>query len=328
MTFGTSWRTLLDECEELAADATLITPLSETRFRLTGVQEHRIVIEFVDSGDSQPLQREQFETLAERITDAGGTFDLQRLPPDADPFAAVLSLHPRYEINDQAGTLTETDEPTTSQLITGTSGQSPDEQKQDRTEPDLDVYADMLLLIDALERHDPTALEDCETPALINLYTLLSDVQRNAGDLRQDVREVLLRRVHHDQPVHGQYGSVQRTSRRNRSLKDDDEVMGVLEDAGIPRERILAVDREKVDDALDVTDLSETDVYEVEESEYVRKADVDEERKETRLQGLKDQLALSDDPDAEELRQEVDDLEQRIEELTEFKPGTEVGSRS
>jgi len=330
MPFTASWRTLLDECDELAADATLITPLSETRFRITDIQEHRIVIEFVESGDSQPLQREQFETLAERITDAGGTFDLQRLPPDADPYAAVLSLHPRYEIDDRAGTLTETDDPTTSQLITGATTQSTDDQDDaaDRTEPDLDVYADMLLLIDALERHDPTALEDCETPALINLYTLLSDVQRNAGDLRQTVREVLLGRLHHDQPVHGQYGSVQRTSRRNRSLKDDGEVIDVLEDAGIPRERIMAVDREKVDEALDVTDLSESAVYETEESEYVRKADVDEDSKETRLQGLKDQLALSDDPDAEALRQEVDDLEQRIEELTEFTPGSEVGSRS
>jgi hypothetical protein len=330
MPFTASWRTLLDECEALAADTTLITPLTDTRFRLTDVQEHRIIIKFVDSGDSEPLQREQFETLAERITDAGGTFDLQRLPPDAEPYAAALSLHPRYEINDQAGTLTETDEPTTSQLITGTSTQPAADQEDaaDRTEPDLDIYADMLLLIDALERHDPTALDDCETSSLINLYTLLSDVQRNAGDLRQDVREVLLGRLHHDQPVHGQYGSVQRTSRRNRSLKDDDEVLDVLKDAGVPRERILAVDREKVDDALDVTDLSESAVYEIEESEYVRKADVDEERKETRLQGLKDQLALSDDPDAEELRQEVDELEQRIEELTEFKPGSEVGSRS
>jgi len=153
-------------------------------------------------------------------------------------------------------------------------------------------------------------------------------VQRNAGDLRQAVREVLLGRLHHDQPVHGQYGSVQRTSRRNRSLKDDGEVIGVLEEVGIPRERIMAVDREKVDDALDVTDLSESAVYEIEASEYVRKADVDDERKETRLQGLKDQLALSDAPDAEELRQEVAELEQRIEELTEFKPGTEIGSRS
>lgn len=178
MPFTASWRTLLDECDALAADATFITPLSETRFRLTDVQEYRIIIEFVDAGDSQPLQREQFETLAERITDAGGTFDLQRLPPDAEPYAAVLSLHPRYEIDDRAGTLTETDEPTTSQLITGTATQSAADQDDaaDRTEPDLDVYADMLLLIDALERHDPTSLEDCETPALINLYTLLSDV--------------------------------------------------------------------------------------------------------------------------------------------------------
>lgn len=153
-------------------------------------------------------------------------------------------------------------------------------------------------------------------------------MQRNAGELRQDVREVLRGRLHHDQPVHSQYGSVQRTSRRNRSLKDDDEVLDVLEDTGVPRERILAVDREKVDEALDVTELADSAVYEIEESEYVRKADVDEEHKETRLQGLKDQLALSDDPDAKELRQEVDELEQRIEELTEFKPGSEVGSRS
>jgi len=131
-------------------------------------------------------------------------------------------------------------------------------------------------------------------------------VQRNAGDLRQAVREVLLGRPYHDQPVHSQYASVQRTSRPNRSLKDDEEVIGVLEDAGIPRERIMAVDREKVDDALDVTDLSESAVYEIEASEYVRKAHVDEDRKETRLQGLKDQLALSDDSDSEALRQEVD----------------------
>jgi len=197
MPFTASWRTLLNECEELAADATLITPLSETRFHLTDVQEYRINIEFVDTGDSQPLQREQFETLAERITDAGGTFELQRLPPDAELYATVLSLHPRYEIDDRTGTLTETDEPTTSQLIKRASTQPTDEQDEteDRTEPDLDVYADMLLLIDALERHDPTELEECETPALINLYTLLSDVQRNAGDLRQAVREVLLGRL-------------------------------------------------------------------------------------------------------------------------------------
>lgn len=82
---------------------------------------------------------------------------------------------------------------------------------------------------------------------------------------------MFLGRLHHDQPVHRQYGSVQRTSRCNRSLKDDDEALAALEDASIPRERIIAVDREEVDEALDVTELSESAVY---ESEYVRKADI------------------------------------------------------
>jgi len=57
--------------------------------------------------DSQPLQREQFETLAERITDADGAFDLQRLPPDADQYTALLSLHPDTRSTTEVGTLTE-----------------------------------------------------------------------------------------------------------------------------------------------------------------------------------------------------------------------------
>lgn len=332
MPFSASWHTLLDECTALSTGATLITPFTDDRFRITDIQEHRIVVAFTDSEEANPLQREQFATLAERISERNGPFNLQRLPPDAEPYAAVLSLHPRYEINERAGTITETDEPTTSQLIAGRSTYSQSaaeqDQTQERAEPDLAIYADMLLLIDALERHDPTALDDTETPALINLYTLLSDVQRDAGDLRQRVREVLLDRLHHDQPVHGQYGSVQRTSRRNRSLKDDETVLDTFEAAGIPRERITGVDRDKVDEALEVTDVSESDIYEIEQSEYVRKAEVNEERKETRLQGLKDQLALSDDPETEQLREEVEDLEQRIEELTEFTPGSELGTRS
>jgi hypothetical protein len=42
----------------------------------------------------------------------------------------------------------------------------------------------------------------------------------------------------------------------------------------------------------------------------------------TTLQGLKDRLAVSNDPEAEVLRQGVDRLEQEIEELTEFSPGS------
>jgi polyhydroxyalkanoate synthesis regulator phasin len=72
-----------------------------------------------------------------------------------------------------------------------------------------------------------------------------------------------------------------------------------------------------------VTELSESEIYEIGASEYVRKADVDEQQKETRLQGLKDQLAASDHEDATELREEVEELESRIEELTSFHRGSE-----
>jgi hypothetical protein len=328
MPFSASWHTLLDELDDLPDGATLITPLSHDRFYVSGVQEQRVIIEFLDRDidETRPLQRDQFETLYRRITDEPDGFDLDRLPPDADPYPAVLSLHPRFEIDEDRGVIGETEGPTTSQLLD--SGDDAETIEEERTEPDLDVYADALLLIDALERHEVEVLEDIETDALVNLYTLLSDVQRNANDLRQDVADLLLNRLHHDRPVSGPFGSVQRTTRRNRSLRDENEVLETLEDAGIDPERVMGVDRQKVDDALDVTELSEGDVYEIGESEYVRKAEVDEERKETRLQGLKDQLAAAEGDEPDELRREIKELEDRIEELTEFKSGSQFHTQA
>ena len=326
MPFSVTWHTLLDELDDLPEGAILVTPLSHDRFRVTDVQEQRVVVEFLgrDIDETRPLQRDQFETLYRRITDEPGGFDLDRLPPDADPYPAVLSLHPRFEADEDAEAITETEEPTSTQLLDS----EPETDIAERTEPDLDVYADALLLVGALERHEVEMLEEMETDALVNLYTLLSDVQRNANDLRQDAADVLLDRLHHDRPVSGPFGSVRRTTRRNRSLKDDEEVLETLEKAGIDRERVMGVDRAKVDDALDVTELSESDVYDIEESEYVRKAEVDEERKETRLQGLKNQLAAAEGDEAEELREEIEELEGRIEELTEFKSGSQFHTRA
>jgi len=328
MPFSVSWHTLLDELDDLPEDATLITPLSHTRFRINDVQEQRVIIEFLtrDIDETRPLQRDQFETLYRRITDESDGFELDRLPPDADPYPTVLSLHPRFEIDEDRSVIVEKEGPTASQLLD--SGDDTEAVEEKRTEPDLDVYADALLLVDALERHEVEALDEVETDALVNIYTLLSDVQRNANDLRQDVADVLLNRLHHDRPVSGPFGSVQRTTRRNRLLKDEEEVLATLEEAGIDSERVMGVDRGKVDDALDVTELSENDVYEIEESEYVRKAEVDEERKETRLQGLKDQLAAAEGDDVEELHDEIEELESRIEELTEFKSGASFHTRA
>ncbi|ELZ02546.1 coiled-coil domain-containing protein [Natrialba asiatica] len=327
----TSWHTLLETIAELPPDATLLTPLSRDPFQITETQDHRILVEFEHESETVPLQREQFETLLQRVQDTAGGFDLDRLPSAAEPYATTLSLHPRFELDDRAGTLTETETPTGSPLVDTDagfeSGSAAAAEHAEREEPDLPVYADALLLIDALERHDPTALDGMETAALVNLYTLLSDVQRNADALRQEVSESLLDRLHHDRQVSGQYGSIQRTARRNRSLKDDEDVLPVLEDAGIDPERVTSVDPAKVDEALAVTELAESAVYEIERSEYVRKAEVDEEEKESRLQGLKDQLTGTDEETAE-LQREIEALEARIDDLTSFDSGASFRSPS
>ena len=54
------------------------------------------------------------------------------------------------------------------------------------------------------------------TPVFITLYTLLSNILRDSNDLRQNVIDVVLGRLHHDQPVHRQFSSRQRTVRPNR----------------------------------------------------------------------------------------------------------------
>jgi len=324
MPFSGIWHTILDELDEVPPDGTFRTPLSDKPFRLEDVQEHRVLIAYREQETTIPLEREQFETLYERVSDTPQPFDLDRLPADAEPYATIFSVHPRFEIDQRESVLKNTDSPASSSLVDASLSVDTQDPEPTREEPDLPLYSDSLLLIDALERYDPTDLSTMETAELVNLYTLCSDVQRNADDLRQQVRSLLLDRIHHDQPVHGQYGSVQRTSRRNRTLKDEETVLDKLEDQGIDRERVTTVDTSKVDEALEVTDLSESDLYEIDESQYVRKADVDEEVKESRLQGLKDQLAAADNPETDQLQDEIEDLEARIEELTSFKSGTDL----
>jgi polyhydroxyalkanoate synthesis regulator phasin len=322
MPFTSTWHELLHQIDELNEGASMVTPLSHRRFRIANSQEQRIIISFDDEDGHRPLQREQFESLSDRIRDEPTAFALDRLPPDADPYPAVLTLHPRYEINEDEGTITATGTNAVPSLLDPEPEPVPGDDE--RSEPDLALYPDLLLLVDALERSDPNALDALETSELINLYTLLSDVQRGANDLRKAVTDLLLPRLHHDQAVSGQYGSVQRTRRRRKSLKDDETVLSALEQAGIDRERVLGVDRGKVDDALAVTELSEDAVYEIDENTHVRKAEVDEDMKESRLQGLKDRLAATEGQDAAALQKEIEDLEERIDDLTSFSSASQV----
>lgn len=50
MPFSVTWHTLLEEAEYLPESTILITPLTHKGFRITDTQEHRVVIEIVESG--------------------------------------------------------------------------------------------------------------------------------------------------------------------------------------------------------------------------------------------------------------------------------------
>ena len=130
MTFSVSWHTLLDELEALPDGATLITPLSHDRFRIVDIQEQRVIIEFLDRDidTHRPLQRDQFEALYRNVTDRPDGFPLQKLPPDADPYPAVLSLYPHFEVDEDRGRIREHDDPTTSRLLDVGDQDQPDEE--------------------------------------------------------------------------------------------------------------------------------------------------------------------------------------------------------
>jgi len=312
MTFDDAWEELLSTVRDLPDGAALLTPTSNRPFEMVGVHDARIDVAYLDADEERSLRRDRFAVLHHRIDQLGPDgVEITRLPSGAEPYVAVLSLHPGYEIDDERRTLTAVEGGTTTQRLLAREGVDVPEAETDADA----VHADALLLADALERHDADRPEELATDTLVNVYVLLSDVQRGADRVRRAVSDALLDRVDVDQPVYGQYGAVRRTTRGRRHLKDDEVVYDALDDLGIPREWVTGVVADKVDVVLSVTDLEEADVYDVSEQTYVQKTDVTEDAKASRLQGLRERLDGLDGEEAEELQEEVEELEDRIENL-------------
>ena len=301
MTGDSFWEALREECERLDPGAELRTPVSERGFRIQATFGDRIVVRFQDSGESRPLWREQFGVLTDRLED--GPIALANLPPGVEPYAVVLSLSSEH-LSDGETLHRSVDE--------AVGGESPHlvPPEEARTPPER-VHDDALLLADLLDRLDADDPGSLDTDALTDLYVLLSEVQRGADRLRQRAREPLLDRLGPDQRLSGRYGTVRRTTRERRRPKDDETILDALDEHGIPHEWVLGVDSDKLDVVLAATDLDEEEVYDVDEQVYVQKTGADEDEKFTRLQGLADRI--DDIEGGEALREELDDLEERIE---------------
>ena len=137
MISSATWQTLLDELDDLPEEATLTTPLSGKQFRVTDVQEEQVIIQFLDpdTDEARPLQRNQFKKLYRRIIDELNGFDLDRLPPNAEPYATVLSVHRRFEIDELAWALVETETQSDSPFVKYPTNETNENQREPELNP-------------------------------------------------------------------------------------------------------------------------------------------------------------------------------------------------
>lgn len=297
------WHAVRDRCEALAPGTELLTPLSERPFQVVEATVDRLRIRFDDNGEERTLWRKQFELLAERLEES--RLDVSSLAPGVEPYATVLTLLDDYGVADgevvpqPAGEREESP-----YLVTPAEARTRGERLHD----------DAFLLADLLDRLDPVDPGTLETDTLTDLYVVLSDVQQEADRLRQTVRESLLSRLGPDQELHGQFGTVRRTTRGRRHPKDPQTVFDALDERGIPREWVVGVDSDKLDIVLAVTELEEDEVYDVEEQVYVQKTAVEEEEKYSHLQGLRERIEQVDGEQRDELHEDLQELEQRVDE--------------
>lgn len=297
------WNALRDRCGALEPGTELETPHSERPFRVRESTNEYIVIRFDDSGEERHLRREQFAILADRL--AEHRLPTADLPPGVEPYATILTLLADYVVeHDEIVHTTDPESGGGSPYLV-----SPAEA---RTRPER-LHDDATLLADLLDEVGAADLETLDSTTLADFYVLLSDVQHEADRLRQVARESLLVRLGPGQELHGRFGTVHRTTRERRQTKADETVFAALDDHGIPREWVLGVDREKLDVVLAVTDLDEREVYDVDRQEFVQKTAVDEAEKYTRLQGLAERLEELPAPEAESLREDLRDLEARLD---------------
>ncbi|AGB16415.1 hypothetical protein Halru_1816 [Halovivax ruber XH-70] len=297
------WDDLRTQLAALDDGAALETPVSARRFTTRSIEDDRLVIEFFDSGEDRTLRREQFDVLVDRLE--SNPIGIQTLQPGVEPYVTVLTLTSDIVIDGDDVVFN---------LAAETAGESPFlvSPAEARTAPDR-LHDDALLLAEHLHRFDVSEPDELSTTDLTDCYVISSDVQRGSDRLRTTFRDELLDRLGPDQRLHGRFGTITRATRERRSLRDEATVFDALDAHDIPHEWVRGIDPTKVDVVLSVTDLEPDEVYDRSESVYVQKTGVDEDEKYELLAGIRDRLTELEGKEGDALRDELTDIESRIE---------------
>ncbi|GAB3416776.1 hypothetical protein GCM10027435_14620 [Haloparvum alkalitolerans] len=158
-------------------------------------------------------------------------------------------------------------------------GTVPDERESDGDEPDhpFDPEPAFRAAAVAEERAEGVeALDGFDTEELVDLFVAFSVLSSRASSVRSDVRAAIIDRVEGEAELEGELGSVDRSTGTRRSLRDDETVRRALARAGVDPHEAEAFDPDRVADLAEAADLEPEAVFDLTDSDHVRRASVDE----------------------------------------------------
>ncbi|WP_058364990.1 hypothetical protein [Haloparvum sedimenti] len=120
------------------------------------------------------------------------------------------------------------------------------------------------------------SLDGLGTEDLVDLFVAFSVLSSRASSVRSDVRAAIIDRVEEEAELEGDLGSVDRSTGTRRSLRDDGTVRRALARAGVDPHEAEAFDPDRVADLAEAADLEPEAVFDLTDSDHVRRASVDE----------------------------------------------------
>lgn len=143
--------------------------------------------------------------------------------------------------------------------------------------PDDDLRRGVRATFTLLDRLEADSVEELALDELVNLFTVFSLLSSAAGNARSEIREEIIERIDGNVELAAEFGTISHTVETSRSLRDEETVRERLRDAGIDLDDVQALDPDLVADAIDVAGVDESDVFDLEERESVRRAAIDED---------------------------------------------------
>lgn len=143
--------------------------------------------------------------------------------------------------------------------------------------PDDDLVRGARATFGLLEELKADSVEELPLDELVNLFTVFSILSSAAGNARSDIREEIIERIDGNVDLSAEFGTVSHTIKTSRSLRDDETVRRRLQDAGVDPADAEALDEDLVAGIVDETGLDEESVFELDDRESVRRAEVNED---------------------------------------------------